>query len=65
MGAIGWAGNKLRGAAGAARPQNIRAGARSLRRDYLALKAGGQKAALPVKWAANRLRGSNRIEKAA
>lgn len=65
LGAIGWAGNKARSAIGAARPQNIRNAARSVRRDYMAVKAGAHTAAAPARWVADRLRGSNSISKAA
>lgn len=65
LGAIGWAGNKVRGAIGATRPQNVRAAYRSVRRDAMALRAGASMAAAPARWVANRVRPGNSIAKAA
>ena len=65
LGAMGWASNKARAALGAARPQNIRNTARSVRRDYMALKAGATTAALPVLWAADKVRPGNSVRRTA
>lgn len=65
LGAIGWAGSKLRGALGAARPQNVRSAYRSVRRDVTALRSGASAAAAPARWVANRVRGGNSVAKAA
>lgn len=65
LGAIGWTANKLRGAVGAARPQNVRSAYRSVRRDAMAMRAGASVAAAPARWVANRVRPGNSISKAA
>lgn len=65
LGAIGWVGNKARSAIGTARPQNLRTAARSIRRDYMAVKAGASTAAAPARWVANRVRPGNSVAKAA
>jgi type IV secretion system protein VirB6 len=61
LGAVGWVGNKMRGAASAARPQNIRAAARSVRRDVMAVRAGASAAAAPARWVASRVRPGNSV----
>jgi type IV secretion system protein VirB6 len=61
LGAIGWVGNKMRGAASAARPQNMRAAARSVRRDVMAVRAGASAAAAPVRWVARQVRPGNSV----
>lgn len=67
LGAAGWAAGKTRGALGAARPQNIRAGYRSVRRDVAALGAGaamGARAvAVPARWVAQRVRPGNSLRR--
>lgn len=63
LGAVGWVGNKMRGAASAARPQNIRAAARSVRRDVMAVKAGASATAAPARWVASRVRPGNSVSK--
>ena len=64
LGAMGWAGSKARGVVGAGRPQNIRNAARSVRRDYMAMRAGATAAAAPARWVAARVRPGNSINKA-
>jgi type IV secretion system protein VirB6 len=65
LGAIGWAGTKVRGAVGAARPQNIRSAYRSVRRDAMAIGAGASMAAAPARWVANRVRPGNSLSRTA
>ena len=64
LGAIGWAGNATRRAFGASRPQSIRSGYRSLRRDAMAVGAGSRAAAAPARWVAARVRPGNSIRRA-
>jgi len=64
LGAVGWTFNKARGAVGMARPQSIRAGYRSVRRDAMALRAGASMAAAPARWVANRVRPGNSVSNA-
>lgn len=61
LGAVGWTANKARGALGMTRPQNIRAGYRSLRRDTMAVRAGASMAAAPARWIASRVRPGNSV----
>ena len=61
LGAVGWVGNKMSGAAGALRPQNLRASARSMRRDVMAVRAGAAAAAAPARWVASRVRPGNSV----
>lgn len=65
LGAMGWVSNKVRNGMNAARPQNIRNAARSVRRDFMAIKAGANTAALPVQWAANKVRPRNSLRRTA
>ena len=61
LGAIGWTANKARSMAGMARPQNMRTGYRSVRRDAVAMRAGFQALGAPDRWVAARLRPGNSV----
>ena len=61
LGAVGWTANKARTALGMTRPQNVRAGYRSLRRDVMAVRAGVSVAAAPARWIAGRVRPGNSV----
>ena len=61
LGAIGWTANKARSMAGMARPQNLRAGYRSVRRDAMAMRAGYQALGAPDRWVAASLRPGNSV----
>jgi len=64
LGAVGWTYNKTRNALGMARPQSIRAGYRSARRDVMALRAGASMAPGTARWIANRVRPGNSVTNA-
>jgi len=61
LGAVGWTANKARSMAGMARPQSLRAGYRSVRRDAVAMRAGWQTLGAPDRWVAARLRPGNSV----
>ncbi|MBZ2207147.1 type IV secretion system protein [Massilia soli] len=64
MGAINWATDKLKSAAGAMRPSNMQKAFQGAKKDAQALRAGGRMAAAPVVWAARKMRGNtNSISK--
>jgi type IV secretion system protein VirB6 len=66
MGAVSWASSKAQSMGGAMRPSNVQKAYRGMQRDARALKAGGQKLATPVAWAARKMRGTgNSVSKAA
>lgn len=54
LGAVGWTARKAGGAAGAARPQNVRSAYRSVRRDVAAVQTGAGMARNAASWAASR-----------
>jgi type IV secretion system protein VirB6 len=67
LGAVGWVANKTRGTLGAARPQNVRAAYRSMRRDVAAVGAGAAMGAravsVPARWVAQRVRPGNSVKR--
>jgi len=65
MDAISWASSKARSFGGASRPSSMQRAIRGMQRDARALKAGGQKLATPVAWAARKMAGSGRNSVAA
>ena len=64
LGAVGWSFNKARGMLGAARPQSVRAGYRSVRRDAIAMRAGASTAMAPARWVSDRVRPGNSVSNA-
>lgn len=65
MGAVNWATDKARSMGGAMRPSSVQKAYRGVQRDIRAVKAGGQKIATPVAWAARKVAGSGRNSVAA
>lgn len=58
MGAVNWAAEKMKSAAGGMRPSNMQKAFRGAKQDVQAIKAGARAVAAPAVWAARKVRGN-------